>query len=134
VTKQKTLFAEPPPDGDIEYIGQKLPGDFADYILLEPEEFDLDEELFTLEDDPAPPPQIDHTIQDVQLAMKARDHLQFCTEDRLICGIPVKLGPDGPYYAIHLTKVFKWSGGEWRTADDRVIVGPLFEYVPEVEP
>jgi hypothetical protein len=36
--RQKTLFAEPPPDGDIEYIGQKLHGDFADYILLEPEE------------------------------------------------------------------------------------------------
>jgi hypothetical protein len=38
--KQKTLFTqaapEPPQDGDIEYIGQKLPGDFADYILLEP--------------------------------------------------------------------------------------------------
>jgi hypothetical protein len=42
--KQKTLFTqaapEPPQDGDIEYIGQKLPGDFADYILLEPKEFD----------------------------------------------------------------------------------------------
>jgi hypothetical protein len=38
--RQKTLFPEPPPDGDIEYIGQKLPGDFADYILLEPEELD----------------------------------------------------------------------------------------------
>ena len=40
--RQKTLFTqaapEPPQDGDIEYIGQKLPGDFADYILLEPEE------------------------------------------------------------------------------------------------
>jgi hypothetical protein len=125
VTKQKTLFAEPPPDGDIEYIGQKLPGDFADYILLEPEEFDLDEELFTLEDDPAPPPQIDHTVLDVQLAIQARDHLQFRTEDRLICGIPVKLGPDGPCYIIHLVKVFQWIGGEWQPADDRVIVGPL---------
>ncbi len=42
--RQKTLFTqaapEPPQDGDIEYIGQKLPGDFADYILLEPKEFD----------------------------------------------------------------------------------------------
>jgi hypothetical protein len=42
--RQKTLFTqaapEPPPDGDIEYIGEKLPGDFADYILLEPEELD----------------------------------------------------------------------------------------------
>jgi hypothetical protein len=38
--RQKTLFPEPPPDGDIEYIGQELPGDFADYILLEPKEFD----------------------------------------------------------------------------------------------
>jgi hypothetical protein len=42
--RQKTLFTqaapEPPPDGDIEYIGQKLPGDFADYILLEPGEYD----------------------------------------------------------------------------------------------
>jgi hypothetical protein len=40
--RQKTLFTEaapkPPPDGDIEYIGQKLPWDFDDYILLEPEE------------------------------------------------------------------------------------------------
>jgi len=36
VSRQKTLFPEP--DGDIEYIGQKLHGDFADYILLEPEE------------------------------------------------------------------------------------------------
>ncbi len=36
--RQKTLFSKPPPDGDIEYIGQKLPGDFADYILLEPQE------------------------------------------------------------------------------------------------
>jgi hypothetical protein len=35
--RQKTLFPEPP-DGDIEYIGQKLHGDFADYILLEPQE------------------------------------------------------------------------------------------------
>jgi hypothetical protein len=134
VSKQKTLFPEPPPDGDIEYIGQRLPLDFAEYILLEPEEFDLDEELFTLEDDPAPPPQIDHTVLDVQLAIRDRDHLQFCTEDRLICGIPVKLGPDGPHYIIHLVKVFQWIDGEWRTADDRVIVGPLFEYVPEVEP
>jgi hypothetical protein len=42
--RQKTLFTqaapEPPQDGDIEYIGQKLSGDFADYILLEPKEFD----------------------------------------------------------------------------------------------
>jgi hypothetical protein len=38
--RQKTLFPKPPPDGDIEYIGQKLPLDFADYILLEPEEND----------------------------------------------------------------------------------------------
>jgi hypothetical protein len=38
--RQKTLFPKPPPDGDIEYIGQKLSGDFADYILLEPKEFD----------------------------------------------------------------------------------------------
>jgi hypothetical protein len=39
--RQKTLFtqaAPEPPDGDIEYIGQTLPGDFADYICLEPEE------------------------------------------------------------------------------------------------
>jgi hypothetical protein len=40
--RQKTLFTQaapkPPPDGDIEYIGQKLPWDFGDYILLEPEE------------------------------------------------------------------------------------------------
>jgi hypothetical protein len=36
--RQKTLFPEPPPDGDIEYIGQTLPWDFADYICLEPEE------------------------------------------------------------------------------------------------
>ena len=36
--RQKTLFPKPPPDGDIEYIGETLPGDFADYILLEPEE------------------------------------------------------------------------------------------------
>jgi hypothetical protein len=125
VSRQKTLFPEPPPDGDIEYIGQKLPGDFGDYILLDPEEFDPGEELFTLEDDPDPPPQIDHTVLDVQLAIQARDHLQFCTEDRLICGIPVKLGPDGPHYIIHLVKVFQWIDGEWRTADDRVIVGPL---------
>ncbi len=45
MSKQKTLFSEQPEpeptqDGDIEYIGQKLPGDFADYILLEPEEND----------------------------------------------------------------------------------------------
>ena len=45
MSKQKTLFSEQPEpeptqDGDIEYIGQKLPGDFADYILLEPEELD----------------------------------------------------------------------------------------------
>jgi hypothetical protein len=125
VSRQKTLVPEPPPDGDIEYIGQKLPGDFGDYILLDPEEFDPGEELFTLEDDPDPPPQIDHTVLDVQLAIQARDHLQFCTEDRLICGIPVKLGPDGPHYIIHLVKVFQWIDGEWRTADDRVIVGPL---------
>jgi hypothetical protein len=123
--RQKTLFPEPPPDGDIEYIGQKLPGDFADYILLDPKEFDPGEELFTLEDDPDPPPQIDHTVLDVQLAIQACDHLQFRTEDRLICGIPVKLGPDGPHYIIHLVKVFQWIDGEWRTADDRVIVGPL---------
>jgi hypothetical protein len=42
--RQKTLFTQaapkPPPDGDIEYIGQTLPLDFGDYILLEPEEFD----------------------------------------------------------------------------------------------
>jgi hypothetical protein len=42
--RQKTLFTqaapEPPQDGDIEYIGQKLPLDFGDYILLEPKEFD----------------------------------------------------------------------------------------------
>jgi hypothetical protein len=125
VSKQKTLFPEPPPDGDIEYIGQRLPLDFAEYILLEPEEFDLDEELFTLEDDPPPPPQIDHTVLDVQLAIQARDHLQFRTEDRLICGIPLRVCPEGPYYAIHLTKVCQWIDGEWRTADDRVIVGPL---------
>ncbi len=40
--RQKTLFTqaapEPPQDGDIEYIGQKLPLDFGDYILLESEE------------------------------------------------------------------------------------------------
>ena len=51
---QKTLFTEaapkPPPDGDIEYIGQKLPWDFDDYILLEPEELDPGEELLTLEE------------------------------------------------------------------------------------
>jgi len=127
--RQKTLFPdpepEPTPDGDIEYIGQKLPGDFGDYILLEPEEFDFDEELLTLEDDPNPPPQSDHTVLEVQSAIRHRDHLQFRTEDRLICGIPVKLGPDGPNYTIHLVKVFQWIGGEWRTADDRVIVGPL---------
>ncbi len=40
MSRQKTLFPEPPPDGDIEYIGQKLPGDFGDYILLDPKEFD----------------------------------------------------------------------------------------------
>jgi hypothetical protein len=48
--RQKTLFPEPPQDGDIEYIGQKLPGDFADYILVELEEFDPGEELLTLEE------------------------------------------------------------------------------------
>jgi hypothetical protein len=48
--RQKTLFAEPPPDGDIEYIGETLPGDFADYILLELKEFDPGEELLTLEE------------------------------------------------------------------------------------
>jgi hypothetical protein len=104
VSKQKTLFLEQP-----EEIPDFVPG----------------EDLFTLEDDPAPPSGIDHTVLDVQLAIRDRDHLQFCTEDRLICGIPVKLGPDGPYYAIHLVKVFQWIDGEWRTADDRVIVGPL---------
>jgi hypothetical protein len=36
--QQKTLFSEPEPDGDITHIGDKLTGDFADYILLEPEE------------------------------------------------------------------------------------------------
>jgi hypothetical protein len=130
VSRQKTLFAEP--DGDIEYIGQKLPLDldFGDYILLEPEELAdpdmaLGEELVTLEDDPDPPDRIDHTVLDVQLAIRARDHLQFVTEDRLICGIPVKLAADGPYYAMHLVKVFEWIGGEWKAADDRVIVGPL---------
>jgi ferredoxin len=125
VTRQKTLFPEPPQDGDITHFGDKLPGDFGDYILLDPKEFDPGEELFTLEDEPPPPPQIDHTVLDVQLAIRARDHLQFCTEDRLICGIPVRVCPEGPYYAIHLVKVFEWIGGEWRTAEDRVIVGPL---------
>ncbi len=113
MSKQKTLFLE-----QFEEIPDFVPG----------------EDLFTLEDDPAPPSGIDHTVLDVQLAIRDRDHLQFCTEDRLICGIPVKLGPDGPHYIIHLVKVFQWIDGEWRTADDRVIVGPLFEYVPEVEP
>jgi len=96
-----------------------------EYILLEPEELDPGKELCTLEDDPDPPPQIDHTVLDVQSAIHARDHLQFLTEDRLICGIPLRVSPEGPYYAIHLTKVFAWIEGEWRTADDRVIVGPL---------
>ena len=36
--RQKTLFPEPPPDGDIDFFGDPLPGDFADYILLEPQE------------------------------------------------------------------------------------------------
>jgi hypothetical protein len=38
MSRQKTLFPEA--DGDITHFGQKLPGDFADYILLEPEELD----------------------------------------------------------------------------------------------
>jgi hypothetical protein len=48
--RQKTLFPEPPPDGDIEYIFQKLPGDFGDYILLELKEFDPGEDFLTLEE------------------------------------------------------------------------------------
>ena len=42
--RQRTLFPEPEPeptrDGDIDYFGDRLPGDFADYILLEPGEYD----------------------------------------------------------------------------------------------
>ncbi len=42
--RQKTLFTQaapkPPPDGDIDFFGDPLPGDFADYILLEPGEYD----------------------------------------------------------------------------------------------
>ena len=43
--RQKTLFSEQPdpeptPDGDIDFSGDPLPGDFADYILLEPGEYD----------------------------------------------------------------------------------------------
>jgi hypothetical protein len=100
VTRQKTLFPKPPPD---------------------------DEELFTLEDDPAPPPQIDHTVLDVQLAIRVRDHLQFLTDDRLICGIPVKLGPNGPNYDLHLVKVFEWVGQppQWQPTDDIVLAGHL---------
>jgi hypothetical protein len=48
--RQKTLFPKPPPDGDIEYIGQKLPWDFGDYILLELKEFDPGEDFLTLEE------------------------------------------------------------------------------------
>ena len=107
MSRQKTLFAEQPEKLD------EIP-DLA-----------TGEELFTLEDDPCPPSQLDHTVLDVQLAIRAREHLQFLTEDRLICGIPVRVCPEGPYYAIHLEKIFEWIGGEWRTADDRVIVGPL---------
>lgn len=43
MTHQKTLFPEPepqPPSGDIDYFGDPLPGDFADYILLELGEYD----------------------------------------------------------------------------------------------
>ena len=107
MSRQKTLFAEQPKQPD------EIP------------ELSAGEELFTLEDDPFPWPGIDHTVLGVQLAIRARDHLQFFTEKRLICGIPLRVCPEGPYYAIHLTKVFTWIGGEWRTADDRVIVGPL---------
>jgi hypothetical protein len=131
VSRQKTLFAEPPQDGDIEYIGQKLPLDldFGDYILLEPEELaDPDmapgEELFTLEDDPDPPPQIDHTVLDVQLAIKNRDHLRFEGGDKVICGIPLRMG-DGPNHWIYLSKVFEWVGEEWCPASDCLIVRPL---------
>jgi hypothetical protein len=127
--RQKSLFAEPEPDptsdGDIEYIGQKLPGDFADYILLEPEELaelGADEELFTLEDDPDPPGRIDHTVQDVQLAIRARDHLRFQAGDKVLCGIPLRMGPDGPNHWMYLTKVFELVGEEWRPASDCLIV------------
>jgi hypothetical protein len=128
VTRQKTLFPEPPQDGDIEYIGQKLPGDFADYILLEPQELaELGdgEELFTLEDDPDPPDRIDHTVEDVQLAIRSRDHLRFQAGDLVICGIPLRMGEDGPNHWIYLSKVFERVGEEWHPASDCLIVRPL---------
>jgi hypothetical protein len=123
VSKQKTLFPEP--DGDIEYIGQKLPGDFGDYILLDPKEFDPGEELSTLEDDPDPPDRIDHTVLDVQLAIKARDHLRFQAGDKQLCGIPLRMGEDGPNHWIYLSKVFERVGEEWHPASDCLIVRPL---------
>lgn len=104
MSKQKILFPEQP-----DQIPDIAPG----------------EELFALEDDPDPWPGIDHTVLDVRLAIRNREHLQFVTEERLICGIPLRMGPDGPNVWIHLVKVFEWVAGEWTAADDRVIVGPL---------
>lgn len=42
MSRQKTLFSEPEPEPtrDGDYFGDPLPGDFADYILLEPGEYD----------------------------------------------------------------------------------------------
>ncbi len=48
--RQKTLFPKPPPDGDIEYVGEKLPWDLGEYIMVEPEECDPGEDFLTLEE------------------------------------------------------------------------------------
>jgi hypothetical protein len=92
---------------------------------LEPEELDPGEELFTLEDDPDPPDRIDHTVLDVQLAIRARDHLRFQAGDKVLCGIPLRMGQDGPNHWIYLSRVFERLGEEWCPASDCLIVRPL---------
>ena len=96
-------------------------------MFVEPEipELAPGEELVTLEDDPDPPEWTDHTVRDVRQAIKRRAYLSFQT-DRLICGVPVKVSPNGLLVDIHLTKVFVRVGDQWQPCgEDRVIQGQL---------